>query len=354
MYEKSEEDKVLSGISPYIKFLEDTLVDNLVLQLQEQTKQEQLLSIQNFTVQQHKFFSASQILKILVVLFSDKHDPPPNQVRNHAIIAMKPYISPLSTDQAQQIISIIPWADGVGSGIIVSQIYDLYNNIQNQEKFNYTIQQYYPQLYRYYSSLQFSKNFITNFLITSEGLNVAFIIDQSSTMGAFAFNQEDGTIVTRYQLLKQFYFQNVFDILESFTSLSYKFMGNFTDQICDPCPISRLGYVRTMSVLVDRLLYTGGDSNIYQSLEYFLTNPFNQITDIYLLSDGISTEGTIYINDFIKLVEETNSHRRSKIRINTVSFLIGGNEPLIVKENANNLLQTLADITGGTFIQAYP
>ncbi|KAL4454348.1 hypothetical protein ABPG74_012305 [Tetrahymena malaccensis] len=353
MYEKNEEqDKQLSGISPYIQCVEDTLVDDLVLSLQGQTNQEQLQSIQNFTVQQHKFFSASQILKILLVLQSNS-EINPNLVRNHAIIAMKPYISPLSTIQAQQIISIIPWADGVGPGIIMSQIYDQDSNIQNKETFNSTISGYYRKLNSYQSSQQFLKYYRNNFLITTEGLiNVAFIIDQSSTMGSVAYKKEDGSIIKRYDLLRQFYSDTRLDIFQKFKTFSYSFMGGINkNEICLFCSTDSYVCLKAMSALVYNNIFYDGDSNIYKSLEYYLSNPSNQITDLYLWSDGITTEGTIYINDFIKLVEETNYRRGTKIRINTVSFLVGGDEPLIVKQNSNNLLQTLADITGGTFIQ---
>ena len=64
--------------------------------------------------------------------------------------------------------------------------------------------------------------------------------------------------------------------------------------------------------------------------------------------------GTQGINDFIMLIDSINAQRRIKIRINTVSFLVGGNEDASTRNAATTLLQTLADYTNGTFIQIQP
>jgi hypothetical protein len=64
--------------------------------------------------------------------------------------------------------------------------------------------------------------------------------------------------------------------------------------------------------------------------------------------------GTQGVNDFIKLIDSINAQRRNKIRINTVSFLVGGNENASIRIAATTLMQTLADYTNGTFIQIQP
>jgi len=50
------------------------------------------------------------------------------------------------------------------------------------------------------------------------------------------------------------------------------------------------------------------------------------LSDVYIWSDGTITSGTTDVNEFIKLINSTNSQRKLKIRINSVSFLVGGNE----------------------------
>lgn len=58
-------------------------------------------------------------MKILVVL--EKYEwPEKNQIRNYAIQLLKPYIAPLSTAEATQILSLIETTNGLASGIIVS------------------------------------------------------------------------------------------------------------------------------------------------------------------------------------------------------------------------------------------
>ncbi|KAL4500497.1 hypothetical protein ABPG72_003448 [Tetrahymena utriculariae] len=342
----------MSGPNLYMSFIDEVSVDNFIMTLQGKPDSEQLQSIQSFTLQQRKFFNANQILKILVMLKEYVY-PEQNLVRNYAIEIMKPYISPLTTAEAQQILKIISVSDGIASGIIVSQIYDLYGNIENQQSLNMTLSTYDNMLYKQLSNQQYSKIFYYNFLITTEGKHVAFIIDQSKTMAAIAQTKEDGTNVTRYDLLRQFS-QNKNDIFQSYTAFSYILMGNYTDYRCNSCPTGSYEQRKAMNSLVGNILHNGGESNIYSQLKGLLSNPFNSITDLYIWSDGIITEGTSNINDFVKLVKETNPQRRSNIRINTVSFLIGGDEPQNVKDNATQLLQTLADITGGTFIQVTP
>ncbi|KAL4454347.1 hypothetical protein ABPG74_012304 [Tetrahymena malaccensis] len=347
--ETQQQDLYLEVPSPYIRFIDETEVDQLIMTLQGKSDSEQLKSIQSFTLEQHKFYSSDQILKILVILKESVY-PQYNQVRNYAIEVMKPYIGPLTTAQAQQILKIISASDGIASGVVVSQIYDLYGNTENQQSLNMTLATYDNMLYKQIINQQYAKNFYYNFLITSEGKHVAFIIDQSKTMATVAQIRSDGTNLTRYDLLRQFS-QNRNDIFQSFTAFSYILMGNYTDFKCNSCPTGSYEQRKAMNSFVLNVLHNGGESNIYQQLNYFLSNPYNQITDLYIWSDGIITEGTSNINDFVNLIKETNSQRRNNIRINTVSFLVGGNEPQSVKDNSTQLLKTLADVTGGTFIQ---
>jgi len=72
------------------------------------------------------------------------------------------------------------------------------------------------------------------------------------------------------------------------------------------------------------------------------------------LSDGLIPSGTQGVSDFIKLIDSINAQRRIKIRINTVSFLVGGKEDASARNAATTLLQILADYTNGTFIQVQP
>lgn len=62
------------------------------------------------------------------------------------------------------------------------------------------------------------------------------------------------------------------------------------------------------------------------------------LSDVYIWSDGIVTSGTKDVNEFVKLINSTNSQRKLKVRINTVSFLVGGNEDKTVKDEATHLL----------------
>jgi len=64
--------------------------------------------------------------------------------------------------------------------------------------------------------------------------------------------------------------------------------------------------------------------------------------------------GTQGVSDFIKLIDSINAQRRIKIRINTFSFLVGGNEDARTRITARALLQALSDYTNGTFIQIQP
>lgn len=95
----------------------------------------------------------------------------------------------------------------------------------------------------------------------------------------------------------------------------------------------------------------GGEFNLYAKMTELFSNPLDQLSDVWIWSDGIITEGTTDIRDFLNLIDEQNKIRPNKIRVNTVSFLAGGNESQFVKDQATYLLQTLADVTGGTFIQ---
>lgn len=89
---------------------------------------------------------------------------------------------------------------------------------------------------------------------------------------------------------------------------------------------------------------------MYKQLQKLLSVPIDQLSDAYIWSDGIITQGTKDVNDFIKLIESSNSLRPVKVRINTVSFLVGGSESDSARNEATQLLQTIADVTGGTFI----
>ena len=72
---------------------------------------------------------------------------------------------------------------------------------------------------------------------------------------------------------------------------------------------------------------------------------------MYIWSDGVGSTDSYGVNDFIKLIDSINTQRRIKIRINTVSFLVGGKEFAPARDAATTLLQTLADYTNGSFIQ---
>lgn len=48
------------------------------------------------------------------------------------------------------------------------------------------------------------------------------------------------------------------------------------------------------------------------------------MSDLYILTDGIVTKGIKEIESFIKLINDINNQRKIKVRINTVSFLVGG------------------------------
>lgn len=71
--------------------------------------------------QYHKFFNANSIMKVLMVVnstvtYGSGVVPP----RENAIFIMKPYIAPLSTNEAIQILSMFNGSDGIGSGVLVS------------------------------------------------------------------------------------------------------------------------------------------------------------------------------------------------------------------------------------------
>ena len=59
---------------------------------------------------------------------------------------------------------------------------------------------------------------------------------------------------------------------------------------------------------------------------------------MYIWSDGIITQGTKDVNDFVKLIDSSNSLRSVKVRINTVSFLCGGSENDSDRNEATKLL----------------
>jgi len=75
---------------------------------------------------------------------------------------------------------------------------------------------------------------------------------------------------------------------------------------------------------------------------------------LYIWSDGLVSSGLHELNDFFALIDSINAQRRIKIRINTVSFLVGGNEDASTRNTATTLLQALADSTNGTFMQIQP
>lgn len=69
-----------------------------------------------------------------------------------------------------------------------------------------------------------------------------------------------------------------------------------------------------------------------------LANSNDRLSDVYILSDGIVTQNTNKLEDFISYIDFQNSRRKNKIRINTISFLLGGDEPQSVRDEATALL----------------
>ncbi|EAS03491.2 von willebrand factor type A domain protein (macronuclear) [Tetrahymena thermophila SB210] len=341
--------EITGAPSPYITFVDNDSFDTCLQQLVGQPVQKQLDSIREFLFQQRKFIRGVQILQILSLFKRDGYALNISP-RDEVIVIMKAYIAPLTTEEAIQIIQSIGSSNGIGSSIIISQIYDLENQ-QNQANLKNTIASYQNVVYNHIAVPQQSKNFQQNFLITSEGGHVGFIVDQSKSMAQVAYTAQDGTKVTRYDLLKNF-FINKSDILQSYTTFSFLFMGSQNQNYkCIACAVGSYEYNKSFNSYVYNILYNQGDSNLYSTLEQLLSDPYSTLSEVFIFSDGIITEGTSSVNDFTKLISKTNVPRRNKIRINTVSFLIGGEEDDTVKQEATKLLQTLADVTGGTFIQ---
>ncbi|KAL4479851.1 hypothetical protein ABPG74_020367 [Tetrahymena malaccensis] len=337
--------------SPFITFVDDTSIDTLLQQLVGLPVSQQLDSIHNFMLQEHKFLRGIQILQILSIFTIGS--PQQNDPRDQAIVIMKAYIAPLSTEEAIQILHSIRYSNGIGSSIIISQIYDS-NSEQNQVNLNQAIATYEHVIEKSIAAIQYSKNFYENFLVTSEGQHVGFIVDQSKSMGQVAYTTQDGTKVTRYDLLKNF-FANKYDILQRYTAFSFLFMGSYnTNSKCIACCVGSYEQNKAFNSYVYNALYTLGESNLYSTLEQLLSDPYSTLSDVYILSDGIITQGTSSINDLVRLISETNVPKRNKIRINTISFLVGGDEDENVKQEATQLMQILADVTGGTFIQINP
>ncbi|KAL4454349.1 hypothetical protein ABPG74_012306 [Tetrahymena malaccensis] len=77
-------------------------------------------------------------------------------------------------------------SDGIASGVVVYQIYDLYGNIENQQNLNLTLDTYDNMLYKQIINQQYAKNFYYNVLIILEGKHVAFIINQSKIIATVA------------------------------------------------------------------------------------------------------------------------------------------------------------------------
>lgn len=98
----------------------------------------------------------------------------------------------------------------------------------------------------------------------------------------------------------------------------------------------------------------GGSKDLYLKLSELASKPYSSLSEVHIWSDGLVPSGTQGVNDFIKLIDSINAQRRINIRINTVSFLVGGNEDARTRNAATTLLQTLADYTNGTFIQIQP
>ncbi|KAL4509388.1 hypothetical protein ABPG72_018319 [Tetrahymena utriculariae] len=265
---------------------------------------------------------------------------------------MKAYIAPLTTEEAIQILKSISYSNGIGSSIIISQIYDLENK-QNQINLSQAIPTYQNVIQKRVAVIQDSKYFSQNFLITSEGEHVGFIVDQSKSMGQVAYTGQDGTKVTRYDILKNF-FINKQDILQSYTAFSFQFMGTNIGFKCNACAVGSYEQNKAFNSYIYNALNNQGESDLYSSLQQLLSDPYSDLSDVYIFSDGRITQGTSSVNDLVGLVYETNVPKRNKVRINTISFLVGGNEDENVKQEANQLLQTLADVTGGTFIQITP
>ncbi|EAS03492.1 transmembrane protein, putative (macronuclear) [Tetrahymena thermophila SB210] len=340
------------GPSPLLTFVDNASIDFLLQQLVGQPVSQQFDSIHNFVLNQRKFIRGTQILQILSLF---KKDINVQQIspRDEIIAIMKAYIAPLSTEEAIQIIESIGTSNGIGSSIIISQIYDL-DNEQNQDNLNIAIASYQNVIQKRVAAIQYSKNFYENFLITSEGAHVGFIVDQSKTMDRVAYKTQDGTEVTRYDLLKNF-FNNKQDILQSYTAFSFLFMGYQNSKTkCIACAVGSYEQNKAFNSYVYNTQFILGESNLYSTLKELLSDPYSTLSDVYIFSDGVITEGNRLVKDYVKLISDTDAPRRNKIRINTVSFLVGDYEDDITKQEAIQLLQGLTDVTGGTFIQISP
>ncbi|KAL4479853.1 hypothetical protein ABPG74_020369 [Tetrahymena malaccensis] len=337
--------------SSYLTFVDNSSIDALLQQLVGLPVSQQLESIHYFVLQQRKFLRGIQILQILT-LFEESPYSVQMTPRDQAIVIMKAYIAPLSTEEAIQILKSISYSNGIGSSIIISQIYDLENE-QNQISLSQAIPTYMNVIQKHIAVVQDSKYFSQNFVITSEGEHVGFIVDQSKSMGQVAYVAQDGTKVTRYDLLKNFYI-NKQDILQSYTAFSFLFMGTNSGLKCNACAVGSYEQNKAFNSYVYNILKNEGEADLYSTLQQLLSDPYSNLSDLYIFSDGIITQGSSSIEDLLRLIYETNAPKRNKVRINTVSFLVGGNEDESVKQEATQLLQTLADVTGGTFIQITP
>lgn len=81
---------------------------------------------------------------------------------------------------------------------------------------------------------QSEKIFQQNFLMTTEGKQAGFIIDQSESMNTPVLISQIGAVITRYNLLEQF-FGNRFDILQNFFAFSFRFLGDVQATVCNAC-----------------------------------------------------------------------------------------------------------------------
>ncbi|EAR93541.2 Von willebrand factor type A (vWA) domain was originally protein (macronuclear) [Tetrahymena thermophila SB210] len=172
-----------------------------------------------------------------------------------------------------------------------------------------------------------------------------FVIDTSGSMD-FKF-KVNGESISRIQFVKAQLTKTINEQLKKYQKFNIITFSNqatyWKPDVIDATPENILAAITYINKLG-----TSGATNISGGLDLAFRSK-EVLNTIYLLSDGVPNSGVMTIEGIKKYLTDKNQNRQEKVKINTISFILGGPENQQERTLSFEFLNAIADATNGSF-----
>ncbi|KAL4506047.1 hypothetical protein ABPG72_013808 [Tetrahymena utriculariae] len=173
----------------------------------------------------------------------------------------------------------------------------------------------------------------------------AFVIDISGSM-EYTF-KANGETISRLAFVKSQLTKTIAEQLKSYQKFNIIIFGNSASQWKTDYVDASPENVQAAIAYINKLT-TNGATNISSGLDLAF-NTKQALKAIYLLSDGVPNSGVQTVDGIKKYLTEKNASRTEKVVVNTISFIMGGVEKQNERDLSFQFLNTIADVTNGSF-----